>query len=94
MSLSWDRAYARHKSAEREMHRRIANDPAIQAKSSRYAKRFGAACKQTRGNIKATVALMAEWDEAAERERNSPVRTLALAENGEPEPFEHEDDLS
>ena len=93
MSLTWNSAYARQKSAEREQTRSL-NDPAIQAKSRRYAKRFGAACKQTRGNIKAAVALMAEWDEAAERERNSPVRTLALAENGDPEPFEHEDDLS
>ena len=93
MSLTWNSAYARQKSAEREQARSLANDPAMQAKSRRYAKRFGAACKQTRGNIKAAVALMAEWEAAdlvaADRE---PVRTLVLSNDGDPEPVCHEED--
>lgn len=86
----WGQAHARQKQAERDNARRLAADPAVAKRSRRFNDRFGAACKQTKGNVKAAMALVAEWEEAEERARNSPVRTLALAENGDP--CEHEED--
>ncbi len=94
MTLTYDQAYARHKQVERDMGRRVANDVDGNERSRRAMDRFSAACKQTRGNLKAANLLILQWEEAEERARNSPVRTLVLSEDGDPEAFTQEDDQS